>query len=466
MLGAAVAVGSAIVVAPAFALGLTAAAVFTSLLIRASSWIVVYLLAVALCQPTLLRVLPDTFTYWIVLKRLDEFSLAAFAPIAFVMLIKSGVSPFTRLTTIGLLLVAGIGLFGFATGGTPAPVAFLDAFLLAKGLMFFMIVRAFPPSESKARSVCLAFLVFAVIAAALGIIELLATDAFRTIIPLARAALRHGIVCLVSVFDSEGQAGWFFAFSATAAFAFYLVYRRQGLFAVFVFFAACSMLTLRRKPFGGLALMMVVASLLSSRLSQKLRVALLLLGVIIVVVFAFGDTVAPIFLEGYEQYFNPSDPYKVARNAMYLTSFRLASDYFPFGPGFGVFGGFASQMYYSSIYYEYGLSRVWGLSPEYSRFMMDAFWPHVLGQFGFFGLAAFCMIFIGIWRPVLQVYRNAKTPWLRAIALASLLTFVEALVESTAESTFESTLSAFMIFGLAALAVSAAQRQQESPRQA
>jgi hypothetical protein len=76
------------------------------------------------------------------------------------------------------------------------------------------------------------------------------------------------------------------------------------------------------------------------------------------------------------------------------------------------------------------------------------------------------MIFIGIWRPVLQVYRNAKTPWLRAIALASLLTFVEALVESTAESTFESTLSAFMIFGLAALAVSAAQRQQESPRQA
>ena len=38
--------------------------------------------------------------------------------------------------------------------------------------------------------------------------------------------------------------------------------------------------------------------------------------------------------------------------------------------------------------------------------------------------------------------------------------------ESTAESTFESTLSSFMIFGLAALAVSAALKQQESPRQA
>ena len=76
-----------------------------------------------------------------------------------------------------------------------------------------------------------------------------------------------------------------------------------------------------------------------------------------------------------------------------------------------------------------------------------------------FCLAAFGAAFYGIWAPVLRAYRSAHSPWVRAVTLASLLTFIEALVESTAESIFEGTLPTFFLFGLAALAIREAQRE-------
>jgi hypothetical protein len=459
----AVAVGASIVVSPVLALAATGLTIVGTLALRTPAWSVVVLAGIAVLQPLLLRLIPDTADIWIVFKRIDEFSLAAVTPLAVLQLARHGRAPFTRTTTIGLSVVCAIGLLGVLLNSTPPPVALLDAFLLFKGFLFFVFVLAFTPRAHEAKRLFQVLFWFAVCAGLLGFLEVLAPDSFRAVVPLARTGYRIGRVCLVSIMESEGQAGWFFAFLGTCSFAFYLAYRRMAFLAAFAFFATCALLTLRRKPLGGMVAMMILAALLSSRPSQKLKILLVIVGAVLMVGMTFADTVAPIFLEGWDQYVTTAEPMKVARNAMYATSVRLALDYFPIGVGFGLFGGFGSQMYYSPIYYDYGLSKIWGLSPEFSRFMMDAFWPHVLGQFGFLGLAAFLLAFYGIWRPILVRFRAATDVWTRAVTLAALLTFTEALVESGAESIFEGTLPSFFIFGLAAFALSTGTREKVAP---
>ena len=78
-----------------------------------------------------------------------------------------------------------------------------------------------------------------------------------------------------------------------------------------------------------------------------------------------------------------------ARYLLYSTSFQIALSTFPLGAGFATFASNMSGVFYSPLYYQYGLSTVWGLSPSYYAFTGDAFWPALFGQFGFIGFALF-----------------------------------------------------------------------------
>lgn len=66
---------------------------------------------------------------------------------------------------------------------------------------------------------------------------------------------------------------------------------------------------------------------------------------------------------------------------MYLHGFTILFDYFPFGSGLASFASFPSAENYSSLYYEYGLNNIGGLSPDMPDFICDAFYP-TLAQFG------------------------------------------------------------------------------------
>jgi hypothetical protein len=114
----------------------------------------------------------------------------------------------------------------------------------------------------------------------------------------------------------------------------------------------------------------------------------------------------------------------------------------------------------SPIYFEYGLSRIWGLSPDNPRFVMDAFWPHIIGQFGLLGCASFVALLASLWGPALRAARRATTTPSHLLALMAVLTLAEALIESTAESIFETTLPCIFLFGLAAVARAHALREE------
>lgn len=98
------------------------------------------------------------------------------------------------------------------------------------------------------------------------------------------------------------------------------------------------------------------------------------------------------FITGNNESFDPNEVQSFARPALYITGFLILLDFFPFGSGLGSFASFASEQFYSGVYYYYGIDKVYGLSPSYSAFICDAYYPS-LAQFGVVGL----LLFIYFW---------------------------------------------------------------------
>ena len=101
------------------------------------------------------------------------------------------------------------------------------------------------------------------------------------------------------------------------------------------------------------------------------------------------------FLVGNSGTFDPTVVQSFARPVLYATGFLILLDFFPFGSGLGSFATYASEKYYSGVYYYYGIDKVWGLSPSYSNFICDAYIPS-LAQFGVVGLILFICFSIQI----------------------------------------------------------------------
>ena len=430
---------------------LTGALLLTAIVVRPEC-VGLVIAGVVLAQPLLLRAVPDSTEYWLWIKRSDEVVIAAFFPVALLRLAFRGTWPLPRMATISCAVLAAAGATAAVLRHTEPLLAGLDAFLLFKGVMFFVIVTAFTPSMRTLSRLFPWLLGLGLALGLFGIAELMAPDAVRSLLPLAASGYRSGITCLVSIFEGEGQAGWFFAFLAVLAFSAWMVGRSRIAAYLFLFYAACSLLTLRRKPIGGIVFVILVYAVLAYRPQQKFRALAVLVALVLLVGATYGDTVVGVFVDGYEQYVGTDDPMRVARNAMYATSFQLARDCFPIGVGFGLFGGFVSRLSYSPVYFEYGLSRIWGLTPDNPRFIMDAFWPHVIGQFGLVGLLAFPALLWSLWGPAVRAARQPGSSASHLLALMAVLTLAEALIESTAESIFEATLPCIFLFGTAALA--------------
>lgn len=123
----------------------------------------------------------------------------------------------------------------------------------------------------------------------------------------------------------------------------------------------------------------------------------------------------------------------VARAALMQTSFDIAFDYFPLGTGFGSYASYMSSVFYSDVYFDYGLSTIWGLSydPTGSGFISDTFWPMVIGQSGFLGLFAYVLTLVIIVRRI-----NALRPCSRLLYASALCGILYLLVQSTASAAF------------------------------
>jgi hypothetical protein len=124
----------------------------------------------------------------------------------------------------------------------------------------------------------------------------------------------------------------------------------------------------------------------------------------------------------------------LARPVLYMTAGKIFQDYFPFGSGFGSFATHASRIYYSPVYDEYAISKVWGLSRDYSCFITDTYYPS-LAQFGIVGV----LLFILFWRAIIRMAnRYKKRDPDNPAYFFVVLVIVFLLIEMVADATFSS----------------------------
>lgn len=122
----------------------------------------------------------------------------------------------------------------------------------------------------------------------------------------------------------------------------------------------------------------------------------LILSVVVMIIMVSWSKIEYYFITGNSNTYDPNVIVSYARPAMYLTSFLIFLDYFPFGSGLASFASYASAEHYSNLYYNYGLNMVWGLSPEKNDFICDAYYP-TLAQFGIAGIILFICFWVYIY---------------------------------------------------------------------
>ncbi len=119
-----------------------------------------------------------------------------------------------------------------------------------------------------------------------------------------------------------------------------------------------------------------------------------------------------------------------SRGALYYNSFLIARDHFPLGSGFATYGTEYSRSRYSPIYYEYGVYRVYGLTPLHPAFITDTMWAGIIGEAGVFGTLCVIMFFIFLY---ITLYKEIKNKYMLLTVLGIV---IYGLFESIADATF------------------------------
>ena len=167
--------------------------------------------------------------------------------------------------------------------------------------------------------------------------------------------------------------------------------------------------------------------------------------IIVIIIFAMSGIYKHIMPKHFNAYFGDVYNTQYARNALTITSAVIAKENFPFGEGFGRFGGHISAKFYSLVYEKYSISNVFGLSEEFNSFIADTFWPMILGESGLLGLLLYLLILFYVFLPF---FNKQKCLDKNSIAIRNV--FLMFLIISIAAPIFVRP-PYYFIFGFAAL---------------
>jgi len=164
--------------------------------------------------------------------------------------------------------------------------------------------------------------------------------------------------------------------------------------------------------------------------------------VLAIILVAVRTKISVYFIDGLSDLTNIRE----ARSALYVTSIRIAQDYFPFGSGYASFASWFSGVYYSKLYVKYGLTGVWGLSKDWYDFVSDTFYPQILSQFGIVGLIiSFASIYTLLRKSFAAYFKSERTLEKAKYLYIVFCIATYILIESVADSSFVGNRGLFMM---------------------
>jgi hypothetical protein len=217
---------------------------------------------------------------------------------------------------------------------------------------------------------------------------------FTSIWPIFQAvSLRTTLRWLPGVYREVGAFGSSMNTATIISLSLFIVTTRKKYIYLAVFFSVGVLMTILKKTM--LSNIFVWLLFFTHYLGVKSRMRFLFYALLFIGLglLSYGEDLIGNFEENQVYLANVGSEGHV-RLGMYLASFNIANDYFPFGSGAGTFGSLASIINgYSILYYNYGVSEIGNNSAvdvaNGHHTLLDTYWPHILGEFGYLGTVLF-----------------------------------------------------------------------------
>lgn len=315
--------------------------------------------------------------------------------------------------------VVVLGLIGAVHHSVPLAVAITGLWLGLKLWTMILATLVLPWKRSDVGAIYRTVTLVGMFVALIGIIDRVSHGAVLAALHLevAVAPDTRDAASIRSIFFHPNEFSLFMSLLFAITFSRFAIARSRRDFLLSLLFAVSVVLSLRLKGFLSVAAVVAIVSFAQIYLRDRPRnvrpYVVGLLGLVLVIgayglesrvvdaqVATFADNVTP-------------------RSLLYGAGEEIAADNFPLGAGFGRFASYPSELYYSPLYDQYGLSSVWGLSREFPEFIGDVSWPSVIGETGYLGFACYVIGVIALIVATSRRLRQAPTAiaWVPVAAL-------------------------------------------------
>ncbi len=102
------------------------------------------------------------------------------------------------------------------------------------------------------------------------------------------------------------------------------------------------------------------------------------------------------------------------RARLWIYAFITANKFFPIGSGFSTYGSSTAASNYSKLYSLYGFNKQFGMSEDTSSFLMDTYYPMIIGEMGYFGTILFAVL---IYYYIVKIIMKTDTILIRNSAI-------------------------------------------------
>lgn len=327
---------------------------------------------------------------------------------------------------------AVFGLVGIAIHDVPLTVSITGLWL---GLKFWIMVGVtflLPWKASDMTRVYTTLTRVGLVVAAIGFIDYftgsaishaLHTSIYHSGAEPVRAEAVH------SIFPHPGEYSLFMSLLFALTFTRFAVKRNRFDLSLALLFACSILLSLRLKGFLSLIAIAAIIGLVQGLGRNRGAVTVALIGALLLVgAFSLEGSVITKQISTY------TSSETSVRARLYVAGERIARDDFPFGAGLGRFASYPSRLFYSPVYYQYGLSGIYGLSRSFPNFIDDTSWPSVIGETGYGGFAMYVLGLLLLVAAVLRRLRAATTEN-RWMPLAVLCAMAALLIDSLGDPT-------------------------------
>lgn len=321
------------------------------------------------------------------------------------------------------IAIALCGVWGAVVHGVPVVVTIVGAWLGLKLWTMIGITLLLPWQKGDMVRVYKVFVRVGVFVAVLGVVDYATHGAVSHILGTATVR-KFRNEAVHSIFPQPGEFSLFMSMLFALTFSSFATYRKVSDLALALLFAGSVMLSLRLKGFLSLAIVVTIVAIVGAVANSRGAIAIILAGILLVVgVYSLEASAITKQISTY------TSSESTARAQLYIAGEHIAGDDFPFGVGFGRFASYPSRLFYSPVYYQYGLSNVYGLSRTYPHFIDDTSWPAVMGETGYGGLIIYV---VGLMFIIAAIVRRllARAGAVQWAPLAALCAVAALLVDS------------------------------------